>query len=198
MSSRLLKKRNAFRDYCDDRESALWVLLWVALQYTTTHHGGRPFSESGRDLSARMTMFNEIDACLDGGVSGGGHKTYFLLGYFRKGTMSTDHPVMDSLVDTLTATFDIRYTIKPTAEDIETLENVRTDMPEGPRKERVIQTLHVIRYQQRMDKLQSEGWLVNTIREHLAMLGSSTEDDKSCCQIMQTPTSINAVAHESR
>ncbi|KJA18889.1 hypothetical protein HYPSUDRAFT_44723 [Hypholoma sublateritium FD-334 SS-4] len=169
MAGRLLEERDKFQNYCDDRESALWVLLWVALQYTPTHGG------SGYDLATRMQMFDAVDQRIDGGVQGGGSKNYFLTNYSRLRAIFTDRPVLNSLVDTLAETFAVRYAVKPSAEDVKNLEKFRAreDLAE------FIPAATAYRYEQQVTKIHSEGWLVNTIRDHLAQPGWPKDDPPS-------------------
>ncbi|KJA18890.1 hypothetical protein HYPSUDRAFT_204985 [Hypholoma sublateritium FD-334 SS-4] len=177
ISSRLLRSRTAIQDYCDDRESALWVLLWIALQYTRT--SSRPGSGRPHDLRSLMKIFNEVDHLTDGSNAGGRLKLSFLQYYSQEPISFTNRPALHSLVETLITTCAIRYDTPPTAINIAALEIVRKSFQEGPEKELVLENIVGYRYQQKMEDLQSEVWLVKTIRDHLAMPGWPVDDKTS-------------------
>ncbi|KJA18891.1 hypothetical protein HYPSUDRAFT_44727 [Hypholoma sublateritium FD-334 SS-4] len=158
MSSRLLYQTR-IKDYCDDRESALWVLLWIALRYTPT--SGFPGSGHRHYLPILMKVFNEVDHLTDGSIAG-------------------DRPGLHSLVETLTKTFAIRYAGAPTAEDVKDLEKFRAreDLAQ------FIPRAAAYRYEQQVNKIRSKGWLVNTIRDHLLQLGWPVDDKTSRQEIL--------------
>ncbi|KJA18888.1 hypothetical protein HYPSUDRAFT_44722 [Hypholoma sublateritium FD-334 SS-4] len=190
MSSRLLRNRTAIQDYCDDRESALWVLLWIALQYTPTtgHSGVKPGQNDDYDLAVVMEMFNYTAERTDGSTSGGGPKLTFLQNYSEQPISFTNRPVLHSLVETLTKTFAIRYASAPTAEDVRDLEKFRAreDMAE------FIPRSVAYRHEQHVNKIHSEGWLVKTIRDHLAMSGWPVDDKPA----RQATISLSSTAHK--
>lgn len=182
MSGQLLDAQNVFRDHCHDRESALWVILWAALQFTLTYRLLGRSPKFHRELPGLMMMFNLVAAHSDGTVSGGKLKIHFLDHYSpQMGVIFADCPVLDSLVETLTDAFSVRYAAAPTPEDVKALEIMcaREDLA------KYIPGTTVYRYEKQMDKLHREGWLVTTIREALAD-PRWPEDDEKCHQIVQS------------
>lgn len=177
MSSHLLRTPTAIQDYCDDRESALWVLLWIAIKYTPT--SGCPGPTSHHDLALLMNMFNDTAERTDGKIVGGSEKRSFLQNYSTEPISFTDRPVLHSLVATLTETFAVRYSHEPSARELAALEDVQTEMREGPKRDNALQNLFAYRYQQWMDNLNRDGWLVKTIRDHLSEPGWPLDDQHS-------------------
>ena len=75
--------------------------------------------------------------------------------------------------------FKVRYDPPPTDADLQMLEFVRTALRESSDKEDVNKGLRSYRYPQLMDSLRREGWLVKTIRDHLAQPGWPVDDKAS-------------------
>ena len=119
-------------------------------------------------------MFDETTERFDGT-----HKELFLQKYARSPISFTGRPILDNLVAALIEVFKVRYDPPPTDAGLQMLEFVRTALREGSDKEDVIKGLRSYRYPQLTDSLHREGWLVKTIRDHLAQPGWPVDDKAS-------------------
>lgn len=185
MSAQLQSDQTEAQDYCDDRESALWVLLWVALRFTLTHGKAGPGNHNN-DLPTHLTMFDHAVLRPDGSIAGGNLKIH-LLDHYSPTTLSfADRPALDSLVETLTETFSTRYSKAPSAEKIREMKALF--QKQGvPSIEEIMQHQTATLYQHQIDKIHRKGWLTETIREYLAKPGWP-ETDKPLPQETQSPT----------
>lgn len=191
MSSQLFCAQTAIQGYCNNCESALWVLLWTALQYTPT--SGFPGLNFDHDLALLMGMFNETAECTNKSIQGGMQKLLFLQNYLTEPILFKDRPAMHSLVETLTAAIAFRYAAAPTVKQVHTLEGMLL-MKGIPALDRAIKELPVYIYQQKIAKFYSEGWLVKTIRDHLAKLGWPMDDKPS----LQKTLPLSAVKYHAQ
>ncbi|KJA18898.1 hypothetical protein HYPSUDRAFT_217903 [Hypholoma sublateritium FD-334 SS-4] len=185
-ASHLLRHRNDVPDYCDDRESALWVLLWVAFQGVTIHQDAR--SQDARSglhwsLPGLMEMFSEVYEC-SSGCFGGVGKNLFLTGYSQYGVKFTNNVVLDSLVETLTEAFSYRFKCAPTAESVARVERLLEKLRAEPNTAEYADLLAdsmAYQYQQWAATFPKQGWLVDTLREYLdkdGWPGDSTAHDR--------------------
>lgn len=190
MSGRLQGSQDVFQDYFDDRESALWVLLWVALQFTLTHGCADSSAEPNPDLLDHMMMFDLVAGRRDGTVTGGKLKIHFLDHYSPTSLMFNDRPVLARLVETLAGVFAIRYAKQPAAEQVARLDTrLARGFNDSAELKEYLDDSHVYQHRLQMDKLHKKGWLVDTIREYLTEPGWWPEADKARVQETQTVTS---------
>lgn len=150
MSAQLLKKRNHFHDIEDDRESALYVMLWTALRYTK--HSQLVESEDDIPVKHLLAAFDEARPDGSGGVTGGSLKSSFLTG--NSELRFDNRPQLDTLVTTLCRAFAFRY--------VRQLDPTNAGL--------------VAIYSDRLKLLRTEGWLVNTMEQFLNADGWPNDD----------------------
>jgi hypothetical protein len=95
-----------------------------------------------------------------------------------------DRPALDQLVKELTDALSVRYEQPPTAEDIELLDEARNSAMHIPFK--LLSGLVAFRYEERMRKLTSSSWLVDTFRRHLADRAVWPQSDKAVPQVVDS------------
>ncbi|KAF8193732.1 hypothetical protein BJ912DRAFT_229783 [Pholiota molesta] len=169
MSAMLLTNPFIRRSYHDDRESAFYVLLWIGLRCTKTE------AAPGSTYTPENVLrgFDELFIDSAGRHLGGDRKTVVLRRYRKEGIMFIECPELDSLLAELAPVFDVRYESKPTAKDMAHLKKLLTKLEVAnseDEKQSIQEILHyhvTYRYQQKMEKLEKSGWLVDTIRKYL-------------------------------
>jgi hypothetical protein len=148
MSAELLIKRNHFHDIEDDRESALYVLLWTALRYTK-------HSQLVDDISVPdfLAAFDEARPDGSGGFTGGSLKRSFLRG---NGELHFDNrPQLDALAGHLCRAIGARYTAKP-----------------GPEAPAALAEYH----NNSLQLLRTENWFVDIMQKFLNSDGWPSDD----------------------
>ncbi|KAF8193751.1 hypothetical protein BJ912DRAFT_230456 [Pholiota molesta] len=183
MSVKLLDDSSIRHSHHDDRESAFYVLLWTALRYTKTK------AVPGTRYTPQVIL-HAFDEARDGGGGrkiGGSEKEILLSNYKKKGIVFTERPELDSLMAELAPVFHVRYEAELTAEQMARFKQVVKKFEDANSKEEKQEAQEAINdsvaygYQQRMDKLEMKGWLVDTIRKYLAM--GEWPTDASCVQV---------------
>jgi hypothetical protein len=113
MSARLLEDQNHFHDIEDDRESALYVLLWTALRYT------KHAEELKNTVTVKQLLeaFDEASPDGSGGVMGGVLKTKFLS--TNSELRFEGRPQFEALILKLCRAFGFRYAVQLFPEDTE-------------------------------------------------------------------------------
>ncbi|KAF9520319.1 hypothetical protein BS47DRAFT_1335924 [Hydnum rufescens UP504] len=170
ISISLLLNTSRRHELADDRESALWVLLWVLLRYSR-------HNLSASELSDLLLIFDE-SRWLDETVRGGKGKRDFLVSDIPSNTVQfVDRPVLNPLIRHLSETFAVRYQLEPSAEDIEAYNEVlpliETHRSPG---NRLLETLVVHRRKKAMSALSKSRWLVDALREATSKDGWPSED----------------------
>ena len=74
MSAKLLRDRGWTQDEVDNRESAFWVMIWVALYFMPS----KPKPGSDDDVTSLIDMFDDKKIHRVGTISGGNLKMMFL------------------------------------------------------------------------------------------------------------------------
>ncbi|KAF8191328.1 hypothetical protein BJ912DRAFT_297438 [Pholiota molesta] len=116
MSANLLKYSSTHHTLLDDRESAFYVLLWVALRYTQTE------AAPGSTYTPQDVL-RGFDECYEsfgnvGRYEGGYRKRSLLSQYQKEGIIFTERAELHSLMVELAQVLVVRYDRKPTAEAI--------------------------------------------------------------------------------
>jgi hypothetical protein len=156
MSAALLYNNKKPHELIDDRESSLHVLTWTGLRFTK-------HSISGGGSSRFLRAFDEEYEDEDG-VKGGDLKRGFLVSREIPRTIKFDgRPQLDALIKELTEAFAVRYEEPPSAEDIKTLEDMRSN--NAPLS--YLNSNVAFKYQKHLDDLATPSWLVDTFRRHL-------------------------------
>ncbi|KAF8176473.1 hypothetical protein BJ912DRAFT_699372 [Pholiota molesta] len=174
MSAKLLKNSSTRHTHLDDRESAFYVLLWVALRYTQTERA------SGSTYTPHDVLrgFDEIFIDKDGRSQGGDRKHWLLTHYETEGIIFTDRPELHSLMVELAQVLVVRYDRKPTAEAIAGVQTSLAELEAAKDNDSFPKSLlngyqrnldenRAYVYQKTMDQLGKKGWLVDTIRKYL-------------------------------
>jgi len=185
MSAALLNDPSIPHEHEDDRESAFYVLLWLALRFT--RHTAVPKASSSTamtsaslpkddDIVLFLRAFDEAYANASGDVRGGGLKVAYLAGkLLAKGLQFTKRPELDSLVTKLKAVFKVRYEDEPDDEKFERMRKMKAD---NNISEDILLDNIAYDFEARLTKLRRRGWLVNTIRTHLNA-GEWPNDDRA-------------------
>jgi len=100
MSCHLLENPTAIHTIVDDRESCLWVLLWVTLKHSKT-------KLSAEQLKEMMDSFDYAKNCYSC-VQGGGMKERLLLSR-QDVKLPETRSGLEGLIDSLQSTFSYRY-----------------------------------------------------------------------------------------
>ncbi|KAF8191343.1 hypothetical protein BJ912DRAFT_1098407 [Pholiota molesta] len=138
MSARLLESPSHYHDIEDDRESALYVILWTALRYTKHNHKG----SEGTTAAVVLEAFDEARIEDSGAVTGGSRKSGFLATKTR--IRFDDRPQLNALIAELCdESFAVRYERDP-----------------GPRRPGKLAD-----YNKGLKVLRAENWLVDTIQQ---------------------------------
>jgi hypothetical protein len=188
MSAALLNDPSAPHEPCqDDRESAFYVLLWIALRFTrhTTFPKGlssagmtSPSLPNDDDVVLFLRAFDEAYADASGDVRGGGLKVAYLAGrLLAKGLQFTKRPELDSLVAKLKKVFKVRYEDEPDDEKFERMQQMKADNI----SENILIDNIAYDFLARSSKLRQRSWLVDTIRTHLNV-GEWPNDDRAEAQ----------------
>jgi len=156
MSAALLRNNDKCNELEDDRESCLHVLTWTALRFTN-------HTISGGGTSRFLRAFDE-EYEDEEGVKGGDLKKGFLLGRDIPRVVKFDcRPHLDKLIEELTEAFSVRYEKPPSTKDLQALEEaLAANLPPS-----IMAGLTAFKYQQRLDNLAAQSWLVDTFRRHL-------------------------------
>ncbi|KAF9476315.1 hypothetical protein BDN70DRAFT_863521 [Pholiota conissans] len=166
MSIALLEKRSAYHDIEDDRESAFWLILWIALRFTNN-----VIPEDARNnFSKLMKAFDEVFVHDDGTTSGGSAKSTFLLRYESQKIGFTDRKELETLLEELAAVLGVRYHNRPPQTSFVTLQEIEDNLklnPQSQLMQKVRDDSPAYIYKNRAEKLKEKGWFVKTIRMYL-------------------------------
>jgi hypothetical protein len=186
MSAAFLKRPDRSHRLEDDRESAFFVLLWIALRYSEskTHHpdkrnADRTFSPSDdppyNNVVRLMHAYNEAEVDGRGGVRGGLNKGLWFVCNDLCGLRFSGRPALGALVRELRdESLAVRYECPPTPEDYENLKSLEAEFAEHPNIacldvfRNALTNSKAYRYPLRLARLTARGWVVDTIRKHLA------------------------------
>jgi hypothetical protein len=178
VSGKLLSDSSCVHGLEDDRESVLWVLLWISLRFTA--HDQAPI-----DLATVLELFDEKFNTEDG-VRGGRLKDHALVsanGVPYK-VKFKDRPALDSLFKELASTFAVRYENKPSQDVLDELEQFQQNEKTAHPLPRFIEQAPAYRYKQRTGKLVDPTWLVDTINGFLQDRSRWPLDDKAIPQLV--------------
>ncbi|KAF8176471.1 hypothetical protein BJ912DRAFT_1146841 [Pholiota molesta] len=154
MSIHLLREQLHYHDIEDDRESALYVLLWTALRYTKHIDLGDIKGSNTKDL---LAAFDEVRPD-DNEQNRGGSSKYVFLGSQTK-LRFDGRPQLDDLFSYLRQAFLLRYQTVPVVRDQDPF---------------LLEVLR--RHNAALENLRKENWLVSVIQEYLAMEGWPSDD----------------------
>jgi hypothetical protein len=132
-------------DIEDDRESALYLMLWTALRYTKHSDVGDLLGSTANDL---LEAFNEARPNGSGSFNGGISKFCFLA--MRSKLRFDDRPQLNALIMRLRRTFSARYQEEPDPQDLPFL---------------------LTCYNADLENLKTKNWLVSAIQEYLTQDG---------------------------
>ncbi|KAF9475561.1 hypothetical protein BDN70DRAFT_864698 [Pholiota conissans] len=172
MSIALLEKSGAPHRIEDDRESAFWLILWIALRYTE-HTEPDPRRSKFYDF---VQAFDQYLVQCDGSPSGGSGKRFLLANFSPRILRFHERAELDALLGELITVFRVRHSDPPSADDFQTLEEENDEIAQAEwagqesllralRKARDRNPTHI--YQQTHEKLSKKGWLVALIRQYL-------------------------------
>ena len=170
MSVAVLSDPSQIQTIEDDRESAVHVLMLLALRYINHH-------ELDRVVSAYLSVYNQIDHQLsDGIITGGLYKgDRFASSMFP--TFTSDP--LNRIFSVLNKTFSARYT---EAYSEETIKQARDVVAQAERNPAMDPTIMYYYYQlapyiygSRLEALLKPKWLVEVLNEHL-----ESDDWPSC------------------
>jgi len=147
ISAQLLNSPNSRQTLVDDRESALYVLLYVTLLYLP--HGAVPA------LAKWASMFDESFHDSEDVATGGQKKVLFLQGSTRpfKVLPFADHRALNSIIGFLRTEFALRYP-----------HNTKANNPLKANRE---EPAPVVDNTKQIKVLQMEDWLVQTLEKAL-------------------------------
>ncbi|KAK0439052.1 uncharacterized protein EV420DRAFT_1316297 [Desarmillaria tabescens] len=152
MSAHLLASYGTVHTLVDDRESSVWVLLYVTLRHTRN-------SFLPTKLHHNLKLWFE-DSVIESRGETGGEGKYGVLTGAHKVLPSFDVYGLDQLIRELVDVFAVRYEPEPTAENELLYEQVMATLPHmaalTPKGMRLT----------RMEKLNNPTWLCNTLRRH--------------------------------
>ena len=137
MSVALLQDPTRGNELADDRESCLYVLIWMALCYTT-------HTITLRNLDAFLRPFSEVDEDDNGAMGGDLKMCSLLFGNIPRWVKFDDRPHLDALIAELTKMFAVRY--------LQPIINIPSE---------------VARFEEINNNMKRDGWLVETFRRHL-------------------------------
>ncbi|KAK0435364.1 hypothetical protein EV421DRAFT_1835740 [Armillaria borealis] len=155
MSARLLGSFGTTHTLVDDRESSLWVLLYVALRYT-------PNSLLPTILGPR-------------GDTGGAGKRFVLND--KQALPSFYVHGLNELLRELADVFAVRYQPEPSAED-----DVVYDFLKASPNPQMAETTRTGQYLAKIEKLNSPTWLFKTLRKHAKTMKVPHKRGKDWCK----------------
>ncbi|KZP26623.1 hypothetical protein FIBSPDRAFT_928568 [Athelia psychrophila] len=166
ISCYLLKEPNPTHTIMDDRESALHLLTWLVLRHVK--HNISP-----EKTTSLLAAFNEVRWNYEGVVTGGLQKRSNLIeGYQVPSELvfeDEDVRHLKGLIDDLAAIFAVRYRGLPSAQDAEDLQDLQDLFKDQPAVLELCTVGHVSHiYHTNMTLLKESGWLVKTLRDHIA------------------------------
>lgn len=167
MSVALLKNPSAEHCIEDDRESALYVLLWTALRHSkhSTPSGTTASHSSSHPISLLQLGFDEAYTTSSGEMRGGHIKAYILLGNRLSNVVQFhQRPQLDALLTALQEVFQFRYQPRPKDKDCQLFEKLK----EEGFDENFLKLTIPYMYFNGLEKLKQRGWLVNTLRDFLS------------------------------
>ncbi|KAF9479491.1 hypothetical protein BDN70DRAFT_993445 [Pholiota conissans] len=176
MSADLIDKPAKIQDLVDDRESAFYVLLWVAMQYskhdreTSTGEEFRPYGLMG--------MFDEQYEGPEKTPAGGRLKQFYLEKWEHKGPKFTGRPEMNNLMHELVEVLRVRYDRGPngdvkakwraTKSILDNLsEEEKKNNPLLPLLQEQLKENPANSYCSHMEDLGRRGWFVETLEKYL-------------------------------
>ncbi|KAF9479479.1 hypothetical protein BDN70DRAFT_932541 [Pholiota conissans] len=186
MSVNLLLHSNKTQTLEDDRESAFWIVLWMALRYSEYNSEIFPATEC-------TDLFNEFCSGVHIAYITGGHQKMAYLRYYEYwGLLFTGRLEIDDLMAYLSTVLGVRYEAKLSrrhkdyAEDLKRrllMEKQNGDTNEVEDIQAIIDSSVLCSFQSRMDLLASRDWFTKTLRtmwheangqttKHLSHLGS--------------------------
>ncbi|KAK0211571.1 hypothetical protein IW262DRAFT_1486011 [Armillaria fumosa] len=162
MSARLLGSFGTTHTIVDDRESSLWVLLYVALRYTPNplhpvalHH----------DLNL---WFQDFVPGPRGDTGGAGKRAVLK---DKEALPSFDVQGLNELLRELADVFAVRYQPEPTAQQIQNYEALKVSLPD------VALDLYAGQYFLNQEKLNHPTWLFETLCKHAETMTVPTKRD---------------------
>ncbi|PPQ73445.1 hypothetical protein CVT26_015832 [Gymnopilus dilepis] len=167
MSVALLKNPSAEHCIEDDRESALYVLLWTALRHSkhSTPSGTTAPHSSSHPISLLHLGFDEAYTTSSGEMRGGHIKACILLGNRLSNVVQFhQRPQLDALLTALQEVFQFRYQPRPKDKDCQLFEKLK----EEGFDENFLKLTIPYMYFNGLEKLKQRGWLVNTLRDFLS------------------------------
>ncbi|KAF9479478.1 hypothetical protein BDN70DRAFT_993435 [Pholiota conissans] len=171
MSVKLLRNPTKIQTLEDDRESAFWVLLWVALQHSQ-------FNSDTFNAKECMNAFDELRPGIrDTEYTGGLGKESYLLTYLQKGLRFTGRPEMDNLMAYLSSVLRVRYEAEPSQtlkDDADLFEKKLEEAKQKGDPSEIQYAQIFLRgnvahlYKNRMSLLTTKGWFTETLRAYVA------------------------------
>jgi len=157
----LLDSTTTTHNLADDLESFLHVLTWMALRYT-------PHALDSKTLTHLLiTMFDESYED-DRGISHGGEtKASYLLSDRVVRKAGFNHPILPSLLESLTETFAVRYEKQPSEVDIQRFEVVSRKHGDDPELQEMLSTQPAGVYLSKMKSLENSDWMLDTLSNAL-------------------------------
>ncbi|KAK0224416.1 hypothetical protein EDD85DRAFT_891876 [Armillaria nabsnona] len=151
MSAHLLASYGSIHTLADDRESALWVLLYVALRHTRN-------SLSPTALHHRIKLWFQDAVVEVRGDTGGEGKRAVL----NDGSVLPSFTVdgLNHLLKELVEVFAVRYQPEPSPQDDAAYAEIKVSLPH------LIETTQKWKYLTKLEKMSSPAWLCRTLREH--------------------------------
>jgi hypothetical protein len=156
MSAKLLSEPHLNQGIEDDRESAFYVLLYLALLYTQ-------HNQILQELESYMEIFDYVTIGHDNVAKGGALKRDFLLSSSRADALNFDCHPMNDLVKDLRNTFSVRYEPPPSEAVLARYENMKF----RPEFADALVDNPAALYEARQNLLRERGWLVKTISKYL-------------------------------
>ncbi|PBK60223.1 hypothetical protein ARMSODRAFT_922372 [Armillaria solidipes] len=151
MSARLLGSFGTTHTLVDDRESSLWVLLYVALRYT-------PNSLLPVALHHDLKSWFQDSILGPRGDTGGAGKRFVLND--KQALPSFYVHGLNELLRELADVFAVRYQPEPTAQQIQKYEAWKVSHPDDALE------LYAGQYSLNQEKLANPTWLLKTLRKH--------------------------------
>ncbi|KAK0196358.1 hypothetical protein F5146DRAFT_1217467 [Armillaria mellea] len=152
MSAHLLSTFGTTHTLVDDKESSLWVLLYIAMRYTPNSH--EPV-ELYHDLKS---WFQDYVVGSRGDTGGVGKLSVLTL--HRRVLPSFYVPGLNELIRELADVFAVRYQLEPTTQQIEKYEAWKVSHPDDALD------LYAGQYLLNQKKLADPTWLRKTFRKH--------------------------------
>jgi hypothetical protein len=168
IAARLLSdSKMTTHNLADDLESFLHVLTWMALRYT-------PHALDSKTLTHLLSdMFDESYEDDRGILHGGENKAPYLLSGRVVRTAGFNHPILPSLLESLTVTFAVRYDKPPSDETIQGHDEISGIHDD----DRVLQKLLKSRYLSKTKALENSDWMLDTLNKTLVDKSSWPVDD---------------------